>query len=278
MDLEDIANHAFERNDYAIAADVGRRIFKLMEFDKKKTLRKRIEKFATKISKLNNAYLQKNQCFADKHHRTLTYMIDKRLRPLRNQPDFVTNQSVYQLSGDFGRIGPEWMFMQTCQKGSWLSNEIQKRCRFLHHRNPYLKLGPFLEEQTSITPYSVVFHDFLTENEIQYLVIQAKPNLTISRSYDMVSGATNYQEIKSGKARRVIHKTVQAWISEVEWPTPLESSEDWVGKRYTKMLHPVLWKLNRKISLATQMVTDIHGSASMMQVTNYGLGMESNWN
>jgi len=58
----------------------------------------------------------------------------------------------------------------------------------------------------------------------------------------------------------------------VEWPKDLDTSDDWVGKNYIKMLHPVLWKLNRKISLVTQLVTDVHGSATQMQVTNYGLG------
>ena len=90
--------------------------------------------------------------------------------------------------------------------------------------------------------------------------------------HPVVSGATNYQEIKSGKRRRVIKKAVQAEISEVEWPKDLDTSDDWVGKNYIKMLHPVLWKLNRKISLVTQLVTDVHGSATQMQVTNYGLG------
>ena len=27
-------------------------------------------------------------------------------------------------------------------------------CRLLHHLNPYLKLGPFKEEQISVKPYS----------------------------------------------------------------------------------------------------------------------------
>ena len=38
------------------------------------------------------------------------------------------------------------------------------------------------------------------------------------------------------------------------------------------MNYPILWKLNEKISLATQLRTDLHSSGSYMQVTNYGVG------
>ena len=40
----------------------------------------------------------------------------------------------------------------------------------------------------------------------------------------------------------------------------------------TKINHPILWKLNKKITLATQLRTDTSASATKMQVTNYGLG------
>ena len=38
------------------------------------------------------------------------------------------------------------------------------------------------------------------------------------------------------------------------------------------MNYPILWKLDKKISLATQLRTDLHSSGSYMQVTNYGVG------
>ena len=193
MDLEEIANHAYERNDYPLAADLGRRIFRLipiypLKTEEEKGLPKRMEKLASKIAGYNNAYLQKHQCFVEKHHRMLTYMIDKKLRPKKKQPDFVTSQLVYELRGNFGRIGVEWMFAQTCQRGAWLSRQIRGAligCRYLHHGNPYLKLGPFLEEQTSVIPYLVVFHDLLSENEIQYLVEEARPNLSRNRTFEL---------------------------------------------------------------------------------------------
>ena len=80
-------------------------------------------------------------------------------------------------------MGEEWLTMNTCQLGKWLPSEVQipgvepisnsesinsieKLCRYLHHKNPYLKLGPFKEELSSVKPYAVVFHDILSEAEI----------------------------------------------------------------------------------------------------------------
>ena len=150
--------------------------------------------------------------------------------------------------------------------------QLWKPCQLLHHQNPYLKLGPFKEEIYSVIPYSVVFHDILTNTEIDFLKKESMPFLSRSRTYDTTSGALNRAEIKSGARRRIIHKTVQAWLSEVEWPL-IESFDNYpyVGKNYVKMKYPILWKLNKRITLATQLVTDSQTSSTPMQVTNYGL-------
>ena len=240
---------------------------------KSKDMFVRVSNLSKLISKYNNAYLAKYHRFTDKHHRMLTYLVDEKLYPLANQPKFVMDGSVYSLQGA-GQIEQEWMFVQTCQKGSWLPKRINFHnylCRYLHHNNPYLKLGPFLEEQFSLTPYFVVFHDLMSNREIEYLIQVSKPNLTRKRTFASTSGALNQYELKSGKARRFIDKTVQTWISEVKWPN-LTRVENWVGKKFTRMIHPILWNLNQRIGLATQLVTDVHGSATKMQVTNYGLG------
>ena len=171
------------------------------------------------------------------------------------------------------------MWFRTCQIGKWLGKyyypgmeQLWKPCRLLHHQNPYLKLGPFKEELYSIVPYSVVFHDILTDNEIEFLRETSIPNLSRNRTYDRTSGALNRAEIQSGARRRIIHKTVQAWLPEVAWP-PITDVDNfpYVGKKYLKMNYPILWKLSQRISLATQLVTDSHTSSTEMQVTNYGL-------
>ena len=277
FDLRDLASYAFRRNDYPIAADLCRRLFHLMPNDYSKNVlyewKKQLKNLATKIASYNNAYLEKYQCFASNNHRMMTYTVNKKLEPFAKQPEYVNSQKVYQLPNLTGKIVSEWMLAQTCQKGFFVEKRIdfQGICRYLHHNDPYLKLGPFLEEQVSKIPYSVIIHNFLNEAEIQYLIDEARPGLSNQRSYVTNSGAINYNEINSGKVRRFVSKTVQTWLSEAEWP-PLVKFEDWVGKRYIKILSPLLWRLNKKISLATQMVTNTHWSTTNYQITNYGLG------
>ena len=48
-----------------------------------------------------------------------------------------------------------------------------------------------------------------------------------------------------------VHKTVQHWLPEADWPPLHERS----GARYKKINFPILWKLNKKITLATQFHT-----------------------
>ena len=174
-------------------------------------------------------------------------------------------------------IAREWMWFRTCQNGKWLNTvyypgmeQLWKPCRLLHHEDPYLKLGPFKEEMYSVVPYSVVFHEILTDTEINFLKEKSTPNLSRYRTFE--SKAINMAELKSGERRRYISKTVQAWLPEVYWPV-FKGFDDflYVGKKYVKMNYPILWKLNRKISLATQLITDSQTSSTPMQVTNYGL-------
>ena len=251
----------------------------LYQGSNKKTLSKKVEWMKKNLMKVNNGYLEKDEAFIGKGHRTLTYLVDKNLKRKQKQPIFIANKDIYSAKYGSSEIASEWIWFRTCQVGKWLGNfhypgieQLWKPCRLLHHQNPYLKLGPFKEELYSIVPYSVVFHDILTDNEIEFLRETSIPNLSRNRTYDRTSGALNRAEIQSGARRRIIHKTVQAWLPEVAWP-PITDVDNfpYVGKKYLKMNYPILWKLSKRISLATQLVTDSHTSSTEMQVTNYGL-------
>ena len=67
----------------------------------------------------------------------------------------------------------------------------------------------------------------------------------------------------------VVHMGCECPALVVEWP---DLGSDYVGRNFTRVLHPILWKLSRKIELATQMQTQSHYSSQPFQVTNYGLG------
>lgn len=88
---------------------------------------------------------------------------------------------------------------------------MKNRCFFLHHFDPYLKLGPFKYEVASESPFIIVFHDILTELEMTHMVTKSKPNLSRSRKMDE-GNVGQIHEFKSGKKRKIIQKTVQHWI------------------------------------------------------------------
>lgn len=203
------------------------------------------------------------------------YLIDENLEPKKNQPDFVENGShtnKFLNNGD--DLEMDWLTANVCRNGSIFPPVVYKKnhgkeCRFLHHQNPYLKLGPFKEELVAEKPYAVIFRDLLSDTEINYLIETANPNLSRSRDYSVAnSGATTKSERKS--QGKTIHKTVQAWIQEVSWPL-VTNIDNHLGEKYPEMLHEILWKLAGKIALATQLKTQSHFSSSRMQVTNYGL-------
>lgn len=74
---------------------------------------------------------------------------------------------------------------------------------------------------------------------MNYLVDFAKPRLSRNRyegtDIDPAMYKSEYRH--NNQKRRIIHKTVQAWISEVEWP---DLGLDYVGRNFTRMLHPIL--------------------------------------
>ena len=68
------------------------------------------------------------------------------------------------------------------------------QCRFQHHKDPYLKLGPFQLEELYQNPFIVSFKNFLYENEIEEMKSLAANNLQHSR----VAGKAGLQsEVKS---------------------------------------------------------------------------------
>jgi hypothetical protein len=160
----------------------------------------------------------------------------------------------------------DWLFLKICREGRFLPPKYQPNifCRFLHHGNPYLKLGPFKEEKLSTLPYAVKFQDILSEKEMSFLKDTAAPQLSRKKNYDLDNSKVKFKHQKKN-LRKVVHKTVQAWLNEVDWPD--QFGEYYVGEKYFRMNYPILWKLGRKIELATQLKTQTHFSSTSMQVS-----------
>ena len=72
-----------------------------------------------------------------------------------------------------------------------------------------LVLGPFKLEVYLIKPYRVVFHDFLNEAEIEWMIEYSKPRLSHSRGISVSNFEGSKHEFREGKRTRTVHKTVQ---------------------------------------------------------------------
>ena len=51
-------------------------------------------------------------------------------------------------------------------------------CHFVHNLDPYLKLGPVQLEVYAQIPFKAVFHDVLSQKEIDYMIAISLPNLS----------------------------------------------------------------------------------------------------
>ncbi len=129
-----------------------------------------------------------------------------------------------------------------------------------------------------------MIHDLLTEAEIDHLIMISKPNLSRKRTYRQEELGHSPSDFRHGKRRKVIHKTVQYWFSDIEYneEATFEKGPDDGGFDAYKLnpiqdqyghtiLDPVLRKMTRKLELATNTDLSSRFSSSLYQTTNYGL-------
>ena len=95
--------------------------------------------------------------------------------PLNYVPDVKIEDPLKYFRGNFHSI---------CE-GNDLKNLTETdhtlHCRFQHHKDPYLQLGPFQLEELHQDPFIVSFKNFLYNNEIEVLKSLASSNLEHSR-------------------------------------------------------------------------------------------------
>jgi hypothetical protein len=205
------------------------------------------------------------------------YQVGKNLQPKKLKYQITVNTDLlHQLGQGYGSRSADYWFMKTCCEGKLFPPIVMTKilnCRLLHHTDPYLKLGPFKEEQFSEIPYVVVFHDILTDNEMDFMIINGAPNLSRKRANETENQHISaLHEVRSGAKRKIVQKTVQTWFDEVEWPL---INVEYVGEKYTHMNYPILWKLTKRIGLATQLkvlesASFFLGSKKCQKIVNIG--------
>jgi len=130
-----------------------------------------------------------------------------------------------------------------------------------------------MDQQLS-SPFRMIFRDFLSENEMSWLLEYSSPRLSSVR--ENPPSNANVKKHASHNQVRIVSKTVQVWMGDYKYAHGDEF--DYEGERLPnpdrdvrEVEHAILVKLSRKIELATRMRLTGRDSATQYQVTNYGL-------
>ncbi|XP_072026106.1 prolyl 4-hydroxylase subunit alpha-2-like [Amphiura filiformis] len=111
------------------------------------------------------------------------------------------------------------------------------KCQFVHRNNPNLFIQPIKEEVVSLSPPIVLFHDIVTDSEIEHLLTKARNSLT-------TGGA---------KINRKDYRT---------------NSVSWID---SERVGDPIWTYLRRIQHYTGLSTDVQ-HREWIQVANYGIG------
>ena len=228
---------------------------------------KKMKNLRKQLVHMNNQHLLKWEKMVGPNYKVLPYLVDKNLYYKEHQPQsLMVNVRKIEIENEYQR---DFCFKQVCRSG--LFTRVPERsnlpkCGYLHHFDPYLRLGPFKVEVANRSPYLSILHDLLTEEEIEWMVEYSKPRL--SRVRGNYGEIVPKHEMRDVNKRRSVYKTVQCWIQDVEHPGHKEFNDP---TNYT-VHHPVMFKLAQKLELATQMNVTGKYSSTEFQTTNYGLG------
>ncbi|CAH2076662.1 unnamed protein product, partial [Iphiclides podalirius] len=129
-----------------------------------------------------------------------------------------------------------------CRGDIEVSNEIQKKmkCSYLTENHPFLKLAPIKMEKMYDDPEVIVFHQVMSDEEIEHIKNQAKSKLTRAGVNDPATG-------QAIAAPYRISKT--AWLHDD--------------------LSPVVARVSQRVSDFTGLTMS---TAEDLQVVNYGIG------
>ena len=90
--------------------------------------------------------MTKKKIIVDREFIIHPYLVDEDLKKKKKQPKFVTEGKISPITKTQHELAADWVFMKVCREGRQEQPKIHTKevnCRFLHHKDPYLKLGPF---------------------------------------------------------------------------------------------------------------------------------------
>ena len=188
----------------------------------------------------------------------------------------------------------ETLFQNVCNgqiKGFGISEDSQKlnrqsKCHFVHHYNPFLKLGPFHLDVMLYYPFRTVVHDFFTEAEMEWMMEYSKPRLTAGYILPADNRVTKSQRRFGSSIQKgyTVAKSVTTWINDIKYNEeqqyvmerregkPLEIELPPLNDMYGYSIkHQIMLDISKRIELFTSMNVTARYGASAYQTTNYGL-------
>ena len=228
---------------------------------------KKLNTLKKQLVHLNNQHLLKWETMLGPNYKVLPYLVDNNLNYKENQPDSLMEKvRNIVIKNDYQS---NFCFKQVCRSSAFtrLPDTVNlPKCGYLHHFDPFLRLGPFKVEVILRSPYLSILHGILSEEEIQWMVDYSVPRL--SRVRGNHGQITPMYESRDKTKRKTVHKTVQCWINDITYGPHREENDP---TNYT-IQFPNMVKLARKLELATQMNVTGKYSSTDFQTTNYGLG------
>ncbi|KAK3598748.1 hypothetical protein CHS0354_028800 [Potamilus streckersoni] len=112
-------------------------------------------------------------------------------------------------------------------------------CRYRDNKNPLLILQPVKEEEVYLDPWLVIYHDVISDREINIIKQLAVPKLGRATVHNVVTGKLEIANYRISKS---------AWLR----------AED----------HPVIDRLNKRIQAITGLDVE---TAEELQIANYGI-------
>ena len=186
-----------------------------------KGAKKKVLALKKKVLTMHNGQLTKRKTFLTDEQITNPYFLDEQLGKRSKQPKFVKDlrHQDYDVSL-VTKHGGDFFCMQRMMDGCRGFNTLKinhyaeiindLKCNIVHHSDPYVKLGPFKMEFASRSPHIVVFHEIMTEEDINHFVEFATPQLSRSRENEPDANYSK-NDREEGKVK-VIYKSVQAWM------------------------------------------------------------------
>ena len=278
QDLAAFAKYAYKKTWYDVTIQFLRTVFAVIPTLPKadrptKAEYKELVQMRKNVIQFNNQWLLKHLTLADRDFKVLPYVVNDKLERKKKQPKVLReNNIIYAKTAS--QQGKEHFFRSVCNGFSFKRQagiQYVGKCGYLHHFDPYLKLGPYHYEMASHEPMVMVIHDLFSKLEMDYLVETSKPNLSRTRGKDKNNDGYKH-EFKGGKRRRIVHKTVQHWLDDVKYEQLLSEPDELDTNWNYTLESEVLFKLTRRLEIATTLkISGKYGSTSY-QTTNYGLG------